>query len=151
VVEHGCTALDLLRLGNEVHAFQTAPARIALVYSPTSLLYNFFNGKYEYPQDITYLALNFSGEKIDFITERQLAQNKAGQYQLIFVPGVTHISLEADDGLKDYSTNGGLLVLVGEGNLEYDQMNLRNGPTTTKTTKDHLHLNPQVSSLVNRQ
>jgi hypothetical protein len=135
VVEHGRTGLDLLRLGKEFNAFQTSQARVALVYSPTSLLYNYFNGNYELLLVVTYEALNFTGEKIDFITESELAQGKGEQYQFIFVTGATHLSQDAYLGLSNYVAAGGHLVLRGEGNLAYDQLNQSITQTISKVTQ----------------
>lgn len=117
VAEHGRTALDLMRLGQEVHAFVTAPARVAIVYSAASLFYSYgFDGSqlYAWAQDGTYIALNFSGEKIDYITEGQLAADEAENYLLILAPGITHLPGEAADGLSAYAASGGRVVFVGE-------------------------------------
>ncbi|MCE5217774.1 hypothetical protein LLH03_12190, partial [bacterium] len=97
---HGRVALDLMRLAPEVTAFQQAPARVAVVYSIASLIY----GTQESASELlrAYHALNFCGEKIDFITERQLAAGKAKQYQVILAPGVTHLPEEALRGLAAY-------------------------------------------------
>ena len=71
---HGRVALDLMRLAPEITALQQAPARLAIVYSISSLIY----GRVESERQLhrVYQALNFLGEKIDFITERQLAGGK---------------------------------------------------------------------------
>jgi hypothetical protein len=93
---HGRTALDLMRLAPEVTALQQAPARVAIVYSIASLLYN---TEYQRLVSRVYQALNFTGEKVDFITERQLAAGQASQYQVIFAPGVTHLPEDSLKGL----------------------------------------------------
>jgi len=117
VEAHGRTGLDLLRLGKEVNAFRTAPARVAIVYSIASLNNN---GDYERLLYRVYEALCFTGEKIDFITEKQLARGKAAQYALIFAPGVTCLPADAYAGLGAYVAGGGNLVTVGERCLATD-------------------------------
>ncbi|MCP4246628.1 MAG: hypothetical protein GY778_06230, partial [bacterium] len=115
VAEHGRTALDQMRLGQEVHAFVVAPARVAIVYSAASLFYSYGSDgsvRYSWAQDGTYMALNFSGEKIDYINEGQLAAGDAENYDLILAPGITHLPVEAADGLADYAASGGELVFV---------------------------------------
>lgn len=114
---HGRTGLDLLRLGREVNAFQTAPARVALVYSIASLVYS---ADSERILGRTYEALNFTGEKLDFITERQLAAGKASQYELVVAAGVTHLPADAYEGLRRYLADDGRVLTVGRGCLEKD-------------------------------
>jgi len=113
---HGRTALDLMRLAPEVAALQTAPARLAIVYSIASLIYN---PKYQDWLSRVYQALNFTGEKIDFITERQLAAGKARQYEAILAPGVTHLPPDSLEGLRQC---GKLIVTAGEGCLSRDDL-----------------------------
>jgi len=120
VREHGRVALDLLRLGREIDALRITPARVAILYSPTSLLYN---ADYELYFTVTYEALNFSGEKIDFITEAQLALGEGCQYQMIFIPGVSHLVSDSYDGLESFTAGGGCLLLVGDDNFKYDHLN----------------------------
>ncbi len=124
VAEHGRTALDQMRLGQEVHAFVVAPARVAIVYSAASLFYTYgFDGSvlYTRAQEGTYAALNFSGEKIDYITEDQLAAGDAENYDLILAPGITHLRADAADGLADYVAAGGRLVFVGDSVALWDE------------------------------
>ena len=127
-VEHVRTSLDLMRLGQEVHALATSPARVAIVYAPTSLLYSFeADGglMYAWAMDGAYIALNFAGEKIDFITERQLSSGKADAYELIVAAGITHLTREAADGLADFTAKGGMLAFVADDTVlrdEYDQL-----------------------------
>ncbi len=95
----------------------TAPARVAIVYSAASLFYTYgFDGSllYTQAQDGTYIALNFSGEKIDYITERQLAAGDADRHDLIIAPGITHLPAEAADGLAAYVEGERTLVFVSE-------------------------------------
>ena len=113
---HGRVALDLMRLAPEVTALQRAPARVALIYSIASLIYS---PEHQRLSSRVYQALNFTGEKIDFITERQLAAGKAAQYDVIFAPGVTHLPREAYRGLEQFD---GLVVTAGEGCLGRDDL-----------------------------
>lgn len=110
VEAHSRTGLDLLRLGREINAFQTAPARVAIIYSKASLHYN---PDCERTTLRAYEALNFTGEKIDFITERQLAEDQDIRYELILAPRVTHLPHEAHAGLRGYLRDGGRLVCIG--------------------------------------
>jgi len=66
-----------------------------------------------------YRALNFLGEKLDFVTEPQLASGKAGQYAVIVAPGITHLPGGALQGLADFE---GLVVTAGEACLRRDDL-----------------------------
>jgi hypothetical protein len=123
---HGRTALDLMRLAPEVTGIEQAPARVALVYSIASLVYN---PAYQGLLDRVYRALNFTGEKIDFITERRLAAGGASQYDAIFAPGVTHLPLDA---LQALQRCGKPIVTAGDGCLARDDLDreARVGPLT---------------------
>lgn len=121
VLEHGRVALDTLRLGKEIHAFQTAPARIAIIYSATSLRYRY--EEYESCLIKLYQTLNFTGEKLAFITENQLKSGIANQYEMILAYGVKHLPLEVYTALEKYDQNGGLLVLIGDGILTHNATN----------------------------
>ena len=112
--EHGRVALDLMRLAPEVTALQRAPARVAVIYSLASMIYS---SEYEGLLHRVYGALNFTGEKIDFITERQLAAGKAQQYEVLFAPGVTHLPPDAHEGLAAYR---GLVLAAGEDAFRWD-------------------------------
>jgi hypothetical protein len=107
---HGRVALDLMRLAPEVTALQQAPARIAVIYSIASLVYGGTDSEAQLSR--VYRALNFLGEKLDFITERQLAAGKAGRYKVIVAPGITHLPEEALRGLAAFD---GLVLTAGDG------------------------------------
>lgn len=135
---HGRVALDLMRLAPEVTAFQQAPARVAVVYSIASLIY----GTQESTSDLlrAYHALNFCGEKIDFITERQLSAGKAKQYQVILAPGITHLPEDALRGLAAYD---GLVLTTSAKCLSRDDFDR---PQTVGMPK-RLHVLPSVSAV----
>ncbi len=117
VEAHNRTGLDLLRLGREVNAFQTAPARIAIVYSRASLHYN---PECERILLRAYEALNFTGEKIEFVTDRQLASGKAPSYAAIVAAGMTHLPAAALEGLRAYQAGGGHIITIGADALGRD-------------------------------
>ncbi len=132
---HGRTGLDLLRLGPEANAFQREPARVALVYSIASLCYGL---DAERILGRTYEALNFTGEKIDFLTEKQLARGDAGKYALVIAAGTTNLPEDAYRGLEQYAEAGGRVLAVGEGSLTRDDRDRPRawGPATGLTRVD---------------
>ncbi len=88
----GRTCLDLNRFSSEVTALETAKAPVAAVYSMASQARN---PKHIDAMNRAYNALNFLGVKIDFISEKQLAQGKGKQYRLIVLPEATHLPKDA--------------------------------------------------------
>ena len=116
---HGRAALDLMRLSPEVVRIQDAPARVALLYSVCSQAWN---PEYSGCVGRAYQALTFMGEKIDFITHRQLAAGEAGRYRAIIAPGTTHLETEAYQALAQYAAGeGNRLILLGDDCLAYDE------------------------------
>ena len=116
---HGRAALDLMRLAPEVVKIQDTPARVALLYSVCSQAWN---PEYSGSVGRAYQALTFMGEKIDFITHRQLAAGEAGRYRAIIAPGVTHLEAEAFRALAQYAAGEGRrLILLGDDCLAYDE------------------------------
>ncbi len=111
IIAQGRAALDANRLVPEISAFVTAEPKIALLYSPSSFLQNTEN--YCAFRDEIYEALAFSGHKIGFISEKQLASNAFRQYKMIIAPAVTHLSESAARGLAAFAKQGGVICNSG--------------------------------------
>lgn len=122
----GITHLDLMRLSLEVAAIQNIKAAIGLLYSTSAVIYS-----EEYLEGLkrTYEALNFTGLKIGFVTERMLSREKVSDYKLIVVPQATHIANQAYQGLQRYAESGGRIVAVGTECLRRDEYDM---PYNTK-------------------
>ena len=75
----GVTCLDLNRFAGEVTALQKVKAPVAIVYSGTSIKPD---RRYIRSVETIYTALNFSGLKLDFISERQLIAGKGRRLQI---------------------------------------------------------------------
>jgi hypothetical protein len=110
-----------MRLSLEVTAIQNIKAEIGILYSTSAVIYS-----EEYLEVLkrTYEALNFTGLKIGFVTERMLSQDKAFDYKLIVVPQATHIANLAYQGLQRYVASGGRIVAVGTECLRRDAYNM---------------------------
>lgn len=116
---HGRAALDLMRLAPEVIALQDAPARVAIVYSICSQVWD---PDYSRQVGAVYQALTFLGEKVDFITYRQIAKGEGGKYAVIIAPGVTHFEEEGYRALAELSRRPDRqLVTVGDACLARDE------------------------------
>lgn len=121
---HGRTALDLMRLAPEMVALQDSPARVAIVYSIASAVWNS-----NHLGDIgaAYEALTRCGEKVDFLTWRQLAARlgapgEGSRYQAIVLAGVTNLEPEGLEGLKKFAAQQGKqLIATTSGCLAADE------------------------------
>lgn len=111
IAAHGRAALDGLRLAAPIAQFVEAPPEIALVYSPSSHIQN--PGDYTSSLRNTFTALTFTGRKIGFISEKQLAAGKFGKLKAIVLTDVTHLDAKAAAALAKFAEQSGKLFLVG--------------------------------------
>jgi len=113
----GHTALDLLRLAEEVTALQRVKPQVALLHSTAAMVYD--RKEYSECLDKLYEALSFTGLKIGFVTERQLLAGKVPDAPVLLVPNARHLPTDALAALKRYR---GKLVLVGDARaLRFDE------------------------------
>ena len=70
-----------------------------------------------------YTALNFLGQNITFISERQLAQGKAAKVQWLLVPNASHVLATTRPALVRFVKSGGKVLLVGKESLQRDEYN----------------------------
>jgi hypothetical protein len=112
----GIVNCDLNRSAKEVASLQQAPAQVMIMHSTSSLTYD--RTKYDSCLKSVYTALNFSGVKVGFITERQLEDGIMPQAPALFVPNVRYLSNAAFDALKKYK---GRIVTLGDESLGYDE------------------------------
>jgi len=106
----GVTCLDLNRFAGEITALQTVRAPVAIVYSGTSIKPD---RRYINSVETSYTALNFSGLRLDFISEKQLLAGKGRRYKLLIVPDATQLQPQAVEVLS--RLRGVRVVLVGDG------------------------------------
>lgn len=106
----GRTCLDLNRFADEVTALEKAKAPVAIVYSMASMARN---PKHVDAMSRAYTALNFCGVKVDFVSEKQLAEGKGMQYRLIVLPEATHLPEDAIRGLTSLADST-CLIVVGD-------------------------------------
>ncbi len=115
----GQSGLDLLRLSREVTALQRAPAQVALVWSPASIV---AGQEYLTTLKQTYAGLNFCGVRIGFITERQLAAyaqdgklpGPLQQLKVILAPNVKRTPETTLGALHKFQEQGGRVVQLGD-------------------------------------
>ncbi len=107
----GTTCLDLNRFADEVTALQKAKAPVAILFSMASLIQS---DNYLPALKRAYIALNFCGVKIDFISEKQLQAGKGGEYKLIIIPDAHNVLPETMKSLTSLPEKVKLLV-IGDG------------------------------------
>ncbi|EIP97705.1 hypothetical protein OpiT1DRAFT_02152 [Opitutaceae bacterium TAV1] len=113
---------DLNRLAAEIEALNAASARVAILYSPTSLYW-----QPDYPVELRrlYTRLTMLGHKITFVSERQLAAGKEkipATVEVIFLPSATHTTPAARAALAKLA-NDITIAGIGDDNLRYDEYN----------------------------
>lgn len=114
----GIANCDLNRAAREVTAIQQAPAQVLILHSTSGLIYD--TGSYDRCLMKLYVALDLSGVKVGFITERQLADGLVPSAPVIFIPNAKHLSNAAFKSLESYK---GHLVMLGSESLAYDEFN----------------------------
>jgi hypothetical protein len=106
----GQVTLDANRLAYEIKAFFDEKPKIAIIYSPTSYLYN---PNYSTSATAVYKALNFLGYKIGFISERQIQAGQFGDLALIIAPDVSHVLPGTIEKLKPWINADHEIISLG--------------------------------------
>ncbi|MCE5322738.1 beta-galactosidase [bacterium] len=112
----GIVNCDLNRAAREVTALQEAPFQVEILYSTSAMAYR--ERRYEPCLKDLYTALDFSGVKVGFITERQLENGIMPKTSVLFVPDVRRLSNAAFEALKNYK---GKVVMLGDQSLGFDE------------------------------
>jgi hypothetical protein len=110
--------LDLARFAPQVRAIESEPPRIAILYSMTSAIWD---ANYKPAAISAYTALNFMGEPITFVSERQLAEGSAAKVQYVIVPQATHVKDATAKKLAELAASGVKILTVGENCLAFDE------------------------------
>ena len=114
----GRAMLDLNRLAPEVTALNTAKPRVALLYSQPSI---FWETQYPGTLRSLYTVLNFMGENVTFVSERQLAEGNAAKVQWLLVPNATHVLPSTPAAVAAFAKSGGKVLLAGKESLRHDE------------------------------
>ncbi|ALC81507.1 MULTISPECIES: sugar-binding protein [Bacillus] len=117
----GKTNLDLNRLSNEITAFQKDKAEVAILYSNPSLVYS---TGYLPAVGSAYESLSYSGEKVRFISEKQIQEGKFDNIKLLIIPEATHVKKSTLNKLEVYSRDYGKKILIlNQESLKFDEHN----------------------------
>jgi hypothetical protein len=116
----GKTNLDLNRLAEQVTAFQKEPAEAAILYSRTSSMYR---PAHLDAVDRAYSALTYSGVKVGFVSEKQIAQGGLSEMKLLIVPDARNVDVSTIAGIRTFMEAGGTVQLIGADSLTRDPYN----------------------------
>ncbi len=112
IIAHGAASLDANRLVGELSHFVEAEPVFALLYSPTSHIQNSENYWHTLVQ--LYTTLAFTGHKVTFISEKQLAAEKFGKLKAIIATDTNYLPDSAVQGLQKFTTGGGKIYNYSE-------------------------------------
>jgi len=108
VAAQGLAQLDAMRLAPELIEFTKAEPVIALFYSPSTL--GVQASAYKNALARFYEETAFTGHRVRFLSERQLAKGEFGKVKLLFVVGAPNVSAEALAGMRNFVKQGGRIV-----------------------------------------
>jgi hypothetical protein len=114
----GQAMLDLQRFAPEVTAINNLKPRVALLYSPASI---FWDAHYRDTIFSTYTQLSMLGEAVTFISEKQLAEDRAAKVDFLILPSASHVTRQTIVALSKRVTDGLKLIAIGDANLHFDE------------------------------
>jgi len=141
----GKTMLDLNRLAPELALLNRDPPKVALLYSVPAIFWEDDCGPLT--QD-AFAAINFLGQPVTFISEKQLAEGRRSsaneQIQWIVLPHATHVRQSTVDALARFVAGGGHVLCLGGNCLAWDEYHqprvlptsLASAPTIAAATGD---------------
>ena len=118
IIAQGNAALDGNRLSTPITRFVEYNPQVALLYSPTSYIHT----PYRYSSAVKklYETLSFTGYKLGFISEKQLASGNFKNVKVLFVPNAAYIRRDAAKKLEEFIKTGGRVITYGN-SLKFNQ------------------------------
>lgn len=115
----GDTGLDLMRLAPQVAKFQNMKPQVQILFTTAARVWD--GDDFNDCLNKVYTALNFTGMKIGYVTERDLVNGKTPSAPLLIIPDIRHISDTALHTLKNY--HGRILAVGGKDIFGFDDYN----------------------------
>lgn len=112
IVAHAMAGLDGLRLAPELRKFFDSKPEVAILYSSTSLICS--PDVYRAKVGALYTQLCFTGYRVRFLSERQLARGEFGSVKLLYAVGARHVVPEALEGMERFLASGGRIAADSE-------------------------------------
>ena len=146
--------LDLNRLSKEVTAIAREMPKVGLLYSRTSLVYaeplsvgaTYNSDTYTQLYTNAYEDIIFSGQKVGFVTDA--TPEDMHKYELLVVPGATHVSNDMLTHIKTYLENGGEVLLLGTEDLQRDEYNRAHDANVLKYIQEHADTSSTVTDKI---
>lgn len=107
--------LDLNRLSYEIAAIQKEKREVGMLYSDPSGL---MNTSYPGCQYYAYESAVFSGQKVNFISEREV--ERIHDTSVLILAQTTNVEPKTLAEIKKFIENGGKVVILGENSLKKD-------------------------------
>jgi hypothetical protein len=115
----GRAMLDLNRLADQALTITNQPASVAILYSMESIFWQDDSAATIAP---LYVAVNFLGQPVTFVSEKQLAEGKIPEHvKWILLPHTTHVKNSTVTALNDFLTKGRHIIRVGSDCLAWDE------------------------------
>lgn len=129
VAAQGLAQLDAMRLAPELIQFTKTEPVIALLYSPSTL--GVQASAYKNALARFYAETAFTGHRVRFLSERQLAEGQFGKVKQLFVVGAPNVSAEALAGMRNFVKQGGR-IFADRFSLKRDELDraLKSGVPT---------------------
>ncbi len=118
IYEVGRTALDVNRLSDKLDRIAGKKRKVALYYSEASRNYCEDHGSTLHTMYENLLTL---GQSVGFVSEVSI--DNIYDYDVVVFGASANTTKKAAGIIEDYAEKGGTVVLVGDGNLKYDEYN----------------------------
>jgi hypothetical protein len=124
--------MDANRLIYEIKAFFDEKPKVAILYSPTSLVKDTHQpdpkNNYHTCGVEVYKLLDSFGYKVGFISEKQIARKEFGDLGIIIAPKTIHALPSTAQGLRDFVAKGKTVLSIGR-SLQEDPYDAPLSPT----------------------
>ncbi len=101
VIAHAKAGLDASRLAHEISCFARSDPETALIFSPTTLTYS--PDSYRSRLFDFYIESAFTGHRVRFISEKQIAAGDFGKVKTIFAVGVSNFPAASAKALAKFN------------------------------------------------
>jgi len=101
IIAHAKAGLDASRLAREISCFARSDPEAALIFSPTTLAYS--PDSYRSRLFDFYIESAFTGHRVRFISEKQIAAGDFGKVKTIFAVGVSNFPAASAKALAKFN------------------------------------------------
>ncbi len=110
---------DINRNADKLTALQNAEKNIYMLWSPVAQRYN--NDDYIACLKDAYNAALQTGQRVSFVTEKQLASGKLTGSEILVLTKATHLMADSYNHLRTFANKGGKIIAIGT-NLTHNEL-----------------------------